>query len=104
MLADDRTLARMRLATWNINGLRARLDYLRLWLAARKPDVVGLQEIKITDEEFNAVLHRPGLSRRNVWSEGLERRCGAQPQSHTEEPGKRQQEHDGNEESVIGHE
>ncbi len=42
----------MRVATWNINGLRARLDYLRLWLAARKPDVVGLQEIKITDEEF----------------------------------------------------
>ena len=42
----------MRLATWNINGLRARLDYLRLWLEARRPDVVGLQEIKITDEEF----------------------------------------------------
>ena len=42
----------MRVATWNINGLRARLDYLRLWLAARKPDVVGLQEIKITDDEF----------------------------------------------------
>ena len=42
----------MRVATWNINGLRARLDYLRLWLDARRPDVVGLQEIKITDEEF----------------------------------------------------
>jgi exodeoxyribonuclease III len=42
----------MRVATWNINGLRARLDYLRLWLDARKPDVVGLQEIKITDDEF----------------------------------------------------
>lgn len=42
----------MRIATWNINGLRARLEYLRLWLNARKPDIVGLQEIKITDEEF----------------------------------------------------
>jgi len=42
----------MRVATWNINGLRARLDYMKLWLDARKPDVVGLQEIKITDEDF----------------------------------------------------
>lgn len=42
----------MRIATWNINGLRARLDYVRHWLAARKPDVVGLQELKLTDEQF----------------------------------------------------
>ncbi|MCX7063459.1 MAG: exodeoxyribonuclease III [Proteobacteria bacterium] len=42
----------MRIATWNINGLRARLDFLRLWLEARKPDVLGLQELKITDAEF----------------------------------------------------
>jgi exodeoxyribonuclease-3 len=46
---DDRP---MRIATWNINGLRARLDYLRLWLESRRPDVVGLQELKISDEEF----------------------------------------------------
>jgi exodeoxyribonuclease-3 len=42
----------MRLATWNINGLRARLDYLCLWLERRQPDVVGLQELKIIDDEF----------------------------------------------------
>jgi exodeoxyribonuclease-3 len=42
----------MRIATWNINGLRARIDYLKLWLAARAPDVVGLQEIKVGDDEF----------------------------------------------------
>jgi exodeoxyribonuclease-3 len=39
-------------ATWNINGLRARLDFLLHWLNARKPDVVGLQELKLTDEQF----------------------------------------------------
>ena len=44
----------MRVATWNINGLRARLDFLRLWLEARQPDVVGLQELKVSDEEFPA--------------------------------------------------
>ncbi len=42
----------MRIATWNVNGLRARLDYMMLWLDARRPDIVGLQELKITDEEF----------------------------------------------------
>ena len=42
----------MRFASWNINGLRARLDFVLHWLAARQPDVVGLQELKATDEQF----------------------------------------------------
>ncbi len=42
----------MRLATWNINGLRARLDFMALWLQTRAPDVLGLQELKIPTEEF----------------------------------------------------
>ena len=42
----------MRIATWNVNGLRARLDYVRHWLRARRPDVVGLQELKLPDEKF----------------------------------------------------
>jgi exodeoxyribonuclease-3 len=42
----------MRLASWNINGLRARFDFLLHWLAARRPDVVGLQELKLEDEKF----------------------------------------------------
>ena len=42
----------MKIATWNINGLRARLDFILHWLAARQPDVVGLQELKLTDDEF----------------------------------------------------
>ena len=42
----------MRIATWNVNGLRARLDFVLHWLRARQPDVVGLQELKLTNEEF----------------------------------------------------
>ncbi|MFN8178499.1 MAG: exodeoxyribonuclease III [bacterium] len=42
----------LRLATWNVNGLRARLDFLRLWLRERRPDVVGLQELKLEDAQF----------------------------------------------------
>lgn len=42
----------MRIATWNVNGLRARLDFIDLWLADRQPDVVGFQELKTPDDEF----------------------------------------------------
>lgn len=42
----------MKIATFNINGVRARLPALLDWLAEARPDVVALQEIKITDEAF----------------------------------------------------
>ena len=42
----------MRIATWNVNGLRARIDYIVHWLKSREPDVVGMQELKVTDDEF----------------------------------------------------
>ncbi|MCY4376171.1 MAG: exodeoxyribonuclease III [Spirochaetaceae bacterium] len=42
----------MRIATWNVNGVRARLQYILRWLAARKPDLVGLQKIRVPDGEF----------------------------------------------------
>ena len=42
----------MRIATWNVNGLRARADFVKAWLAERQPDLVGLQELKLTTEQF----------------------------------------------------
>lgn len=42
----------MRIATWNVNGLRARLDFVLHWLDARRPDLVGLQELKVEDSQF----------------------------------------------------
>jgi exodeoxyribonuclease-3 len=42
----------MRVATWNINGLRARQQLLLHWLTDRQPDLVGLQELKIAEPEF----------------------------------------------------
>ena len=44
---------RMIIATWNVNGFRARATRLREWLAERKPDVVCLQELKVKEEEFS---------------------------------------------------
>jgi exodeoxyribonuclease-3 len=42
----------MKIATWNVNGLRARIDQLTGWLARKNPDVVCLQETKVVDEQF----------------------------------------------------
>lgn len=42
----------MRIATWNINGIKARLGLLVEWLRQEKPDIVVLQEIKTVDEGF----------------------------------------------------
>ncbi|MEZ5816714.1 MAG: exodeoxyribonuclease III [Hyphomicrobiaceae bacterium] len=42
----------MRIATWNINGVKARLESLLTWLRSAEPDVVCLQEIKSIDENF----------------------------------------------------
>jgi exodeoxyribonuclease-3 len=42
----------MRIATWNINGIKARLAQLTKWLSEEKPDIVVLQEIKSVDEAF----------------------------------------------------
>ena len=44
----------MRIATWNINGIKARIDNLVRWLREASPDVVCLQEIKCVDEGFPA--------------------------------------------------
>jgi len=42
----------MRLATWNVNSVRARLPRLLEWLERARPDVVCLQETKCLDEVF----------------------------------------------------
>ncbi|TAM95596.1 MAG: exodeoxyribonuclease III [Rhizobiaceae bacterium] len=42
----------MKIATWNINGVKARLENLLLWLKESNPDIVCLQEIKSVDEQF----------------------------------------------------
>jgi exodeoxyribonuclease III len=42
----------MRIATWNVNSITARLPRLVSWLADVKPDVVCLQETKISNESF----------------------------------------------------
>ena len=42
----------MRIATWNVNSLNARMERVDEWLALAAPDVVCLQETKMSDEQF----------------------------------------------------
>jgi len=46
----------MKIATWNVNGIRARQAQLFDWLAAEKPDVVCLQEIKASHDQLTFEL------------------------------------------------
>ncbi len=45
----------MKIATWNVNSVRARLPNVLDWLAAANPDVLLLQETKTTDTDFPAL-------------------------------------------------
>ena len=42
----------MRIATWNVNSVRTRLDQVLAWLQQERPEVLCLQETKVTDELF----------------------------------------------------
>jgi exodeoxyribonuclease III len=42
----------MKIATWNINGIKARIDAATTWLKSASPDIACLQEIKCAEEAF----------------------------------------------------
>jgi exodeoxyribonuclease-3 len=42
----------LKLVTWNINSIRARQERVLAWVDANAPDVLCLQELKVTDEAF----------------------------------------------------
>jgi len=41
----------VRIATWNVNSLRARLEKVTWWLERAAPDVLLMQETKLTDDD-----------------------------------------------------
>jgi exodeoxyribonuclease-3 len=48
----------MRIATWNVNSLRARLEKVTWWLERAKPDVLLMQETKLADADAPADVFR----------------------------------------------
>ena len=63
----------MRIATWNVNSLRVRLEQVVHWLETHQPDVLCLQETKVADELFphdplNAVGYRAAVSGQKAYN------------------------------------
>src|ERR1051326_5682856 len=50
----------MKIATWNVNGIRARAAQLRDWLGRERPDVVSLQELKAEASQIPEECRVPG--------------------------------------------
>jgi exodeoxyribonuclease-3 len=46
----------MKIATWNINSIRRRMELVMSWLEENKPNVLCLQETKVQDSEFPALV------------------------------------------------
>ncbi len=46
----------MKIATWNVNGIRARQAQLQEWVGAERPDIVCLQEIKASSDQIPMAL------------------------------------------------
>ena len=44
----------MKIATWNVNSLRVRMEHVTDWLTQNQPDLLCLQELKMPDDEFPA--------------------------------------------------
>lgn len=48
----DQAATSIQLATWNVNSLKVRLPHLLQWLETNPVDLLGLQELKLTDDNF----------------------------------------------------
>ena len=51
-MAKRKDAGSLRIATFNVNGIRTRLPHLLQWLAREQPDIACLQELKALDEAF----------------------------------------------------
>ncbi len=72
---DEAVDRRMKIATYNVNGVNGRLPVLLRWLEEAQPDVVCLQEMKAPQEKFpRAAIEGGRLWRHLAGSEELERR------------------------------
>ena len=57
----------MRIATWNVNSVKQRVPRLLPWLDQRAPDVVCLQELKLTSDAFGELLGAELTARGYTW-------------------------------------
>ena len=55
----------MRIATWNVNSLKARQEAVEKWLARAEPDVLLMQETKLADAEAQLVRTEQQIAARS---------------------------------------
>ncbi len=72
-MAGFYSMGAVRVATWNVNGIRARLEFVLRWLREREPDLVALQELKVADagfphEELAALGYRSVVHGQKSWN------------------------------------
>ena len=73
-----RASSTVRIATWNVNSIKQRLDAAVAWLAERQPDIVCLQETKCVDDAFpREPFEAARLQRRRPRPKGVQRRRAA---------------------------
>ena len=46
-------MSKVKIASWNVNSVRARIDLLLNWIKKKNPDVILLQEIKAREGRFS---------------------------------------------------
>ncbi|WP_069472638.1 exodeoxyribonuclease III [Candidatus Marithrix sp. Canyon 246] len=51
-LKFQKNVTQLKIATWNVNSIRVRLQHLLDWLEKFEPDIIALQETKVIDEQF----------------------------------------------------
>ena len=61
-------LSTVRIATWNVNSVKQRVPRLLPWLDSRAPDVVCLQELKLTEDAFSELLGAELEERGYAWA------------------------------------
>ena len=61
---------KLKISSWNVNGIRARLEEIPLWLKEYSPDILCLQETKCINEDFPSNIfeelgYNPPLTAKN---------------------------------------
>ncbi len=64
---------KLKIATWNVNSVRARMPVITTWLKKEKPDILCMQELKATEEqypseEFSELGYRSAVNGQVRWN------------------------------------
>ena len=63
-------MARLRIATWNVNSVRSHMEVVARFVAEEAPDLLCLQETKVADEQFPlAELRRMGFAHQAIFGQ-----------------------------------